>query len=203
VRSRRIDLESTGDLMNSVCMYIAVTPNRNSPPGRHLGEGTLALSDLISPSEGFREQRRPEPIAEEAALEGIDGVRTGVSGERLTAKQTVRTHKRPATAEPAFRSGESVDCELRPTGHRLPDRVRAHAWICLPAYYVGWPERRALAPALFDDEQRDSSRGWPVASAQRPPGGASPNRERSPPSIRMTRLAEAQRRALERLQVSL
>jgi len=118
-------------------------------------------------SEGFRYQRRPERIAQDAALHGIYVIRTSVSEQRLSAEQTVRTYKRLATVERAFRSLKSVDLQVRPIRHRLPERVRAHVLICLLAYYVEWHMRRALAPVLFDDEQQDSSRGCPVAPAQR------------------------------------
>jgi len=186
-------------------------------------------------SEGFRYQRRPERIAQDAALDGIYVIRTSVSGERLSAEQTVRTYKRLATVERAFRSLKSVDLQVRPIRHRLPDRVRAHVLICLLAYYVEWHMRRALAPLLFDDEQRDSSSGCPVAPAQRSPAArAKALRKRTPdhlpvqsfadwlrdlativknriePKLKsipafdmITRPSQAQRRALELLQVSL
>jgi hypothetical protein len=97
-------------------------------------------------AEGFRYQRRQEGIEEDAALDGIYGIRTSVSERRLSAEQTVRTYKRPATVERAFRSLKSVDRQVRPIRHRLPDRVRAQVLICLLAYDVERHMRRTLVP---------------------------------------------------------
>ncbi|MCL6505673.1 MAG: IS1634 family transposase [Bryobacteraceae bacterium] len=142
-------------------------------------------------SEGFRYQRRPERIAQDAALDGIYVIRTSVSEPRLSAEQTVRTYKRLATVERAFRSLKSVDLQVRPIRHRLPDRVRAHVLICLLAYYVEWHMRRALAPVLFDDEQREASRGSPVAAAQRSPAArAKALRKRTPDHLPVQSFAD-------------
>ena len=43
--------------------------------------------------------------------------------------------------------------ELRPINHRLEQRVRAHAFLCLLAYYLEWHLRKAWAELLFDDER--------------------------------------------------
>ena len=38
--------------------------------------------------------------------------------------------------ERAFRTLKSVDLRIRPIHHRLADRVRAHIFLCVLAYYV-------------------------------------------------------------------
>jgi len=43
---------------------------------------------------------------------------------------------------------------VRPIHHRLADRVRAHVFLCMLAYYVEWHMRQALAPILFDDDDK-------------------------------------------------
>ena len=48
--------------------------------------------------------------------------------------------------------------------------MRAHVFLCMLAYYVEWHMRRALAPMLYDDEEREallSVRSNPVAKAPR------------------------------------
>ena len=52
---------------------------------------------------------------------------------------------------------KSVDLKIRPLHHRRPDRVRAHVFLCLLAYYVEWHMRQALAPILFDDHDREAA----------------------------------------------
>jgi len=112
-------------------------------------------------------ERNPERIERDAALDGIYVLRTNVSVEQLDREQTVLAYKRLATVERAFRSLKSVDLNVRPIHHRLPDRVRAHVFLAMLAYYVEWHMRQALAPVLFDDEEHGETRPSPVAPAVR------------------------------------
>ncbi len=50
---------------------------------------------------------------------------------------------------------KSVDLHIRPIYHHLDDRVRAHIFLCMLAYYVEWHMRQRLAPLLFDDEHKE------------------------------------------------
>ncbi|MBI3694756.1 MAG: hypothetical protein HY238_07950 [Acidobacteria bacterium] len=74
--------------------------------------------------------------------------------------------------ERAFRSLKTVDLKVRPIYHRLPDRVRAHVFLCMLAYYVEWRLRQAWAPILFDDHDKaagEARRESVVAAAKRSP----------------------------------
>ena len=106
---------------------------------------------------GFTYRRNEQKIAEEAALDGIYVVRTSLSAEDLDAEGVVRTYKDLSKVERAFRSMKTVDLHVRPIYHRLEDRVRAHVFLCMLAYYVEWHMRRALAPILFDDDDREAA----------------------------------------------
>jgi len=75
-------------------------------------------------------------------------LRTNVTVEQLDREQTVLAYKRLATVERAFRSLKSVDLNVRPIHHRLQERVRAHVFLVMLAYYVEWHMRQALAPVL-------------------------------------------------------
>jgi transposase len=115
---------------------------------------------------GLTYERDAERIARDAALDGIYVLRTSLKPERLDATETVRSYKRLAQVERAFRVLKSLDLEIRPIHHRLAARVRAHVLVCLLAYYLEWHMRRALAPLLFTDEQPQQQIS-PVAPAQR------------------------------------
>ncbi|MBV8357149.1 MAG: IS1634 family transposase, partial [Deltaproteobacteria bacterium] len=115
---------------------------------------------------GLSYERDPQRIARDAALDGIYVLRTSLKPERLDAAETVRSYKRLAQVERAFRVLKSLELEIRPIHHRLADRVRAHLLLCLLAYYLEWHMRRALAPLLFTDEQPPPQNS-PVAPAQR------------------------------------
>jgi hypothetical protein len=59
---------------------------------------------------------------------------------------------------------------VRPIFHYTEQRVRAHVFLCMLAYYVEWHMRERLKPMLFDDEHLDqasATRASPVAKAVR------------------------------------
>ena len=70
-------------------------------------------------------------------------------------------YKHLSTVEQTFRSRESVHLQVRPIHHHREDRVRAHVFLCLLAYYVEWHMRQALASLEFDDaDPHSGSRRW-------------------------------------------
>ena len=84
----------------------------------------------------------------------------------------MRFYKRLSVVERAFRSIKTVDLQVRPIHHYKADRVRAHVFLCMLAYYVEWHMRRALAPILFDDHAKEAGealRASIVAPAQGSP----------------------------------
>ena len=115
--------------------------------------------------------RKAAQIAAEAALDGVYVIRTSVPPERLDAADTVRSYKQLSVVERAFRSLKTLDLKVRPIYHRLEERVRAHIFLCLLAYYVEWHMREAWRPLLFADEDQAAKRTRdPVAPAQRSAG---------------------------------
>lgn len=138
--------------------------------GKALGRFKMKKHFRLEISEdSFRAERDAQSIADEAALDGFYVIRTNVPAATLTAQDTVRSYKRLSTVERAFRSLKTVDLHVRPIGHRKAERVRAHILLCMLAYYVEWHMRRALAPLLFDDDDKaagEARRSSPVAPAQ-------------------------------------
>ena len=108
----------------------------------------------------FQWARREESIQQEAKLDGIYMIRTSESAERLSAEDTVRSYKSLAQVERAFRCMKGVDLLVRPIRHRTEDRVPAHIFLCLLAYYVEWHMRRAWTPLLFEDEELPKERKY-------------------------------------------
>jgi transposase len=125
---------------------------------------------LTIEDDGFRWERKQANIQREASLDGIYVIRTSVPANALTSEQVVARYKSLSTVERAFRSMKSVDLKVRPIHHYQPERVKAHVFLCMLAYYVEWHMRQALAPMLFDDEDREAAqakRTSIVAPAQR------------------------------------
>lgn len=116
----------------------------------------------------FRYCRNQASIAKESALDGLYVVRTSVPSDVLSTSETVEAYKGLSVAERAFKTLKSVDLSVRPIYHRLADRVRAHIFLCMLAYHVEWHMKKALAPLLFEDHQREkASRVSVVAPARR------------------------------------
>jgi hypothetical protein len=118
----------------------------------------------------FTYARKQEAIEAEAALDGIYVLRTSVPKELLGTDETVRVYKDLAKVERAFRCLKTVDLHVRPIHHRLEERVRAHVFLCMLAYYVEWHMRQAWAPLLFAEDDPTNAaqrRGSPVKPATR------------------------------------
>lgn len=128
---------------------------------------TLTITDT-----SFAFARNAARIAAEAALDGLYAVRTSLPAAALDDRAAVKSYKSLALVERAFRALKTVDLMVRPVYHWLAERVRAHVFLCVLAYYLEWHMRRALAPMLYDDTDRaaaDALRGSIVAPAQRSP----------------------------------
>ena len=127
---------------------------------------TLTLTDT-----SLTFARKEDAIIAEAALDGIYIIRTSVTPERLDSASCVRHYKSLSQVERAFRSMKTVDLKVRPIHHRLSDRVRAHIFLCMLAYYVEWHLKEAWRELLFaDEDQAAKATRDPVAPAERSAG---------------------------------
>jgi len=126
--------------------------------------------DLAIADQSFAFARKTAEIAAEAATDGIYIVRTSLTADVLDDTATVRSYKSLSQVERAFRCIKTVDLHVRPIYHWLADRVRAHVFLCMLAYYLEWHMRRRLVSMLFDDPDKqaaEAARASVVAPAQR------------------------------------
>ncbi|MCL6521182.1 MAG: IS1634 family transposase [Firmicutes bacterium] len=98
--------------------------------------------------QSFSFRRNLAHIEKEPVLDGLYVIRSNVPAEEMDASELVRSYKDLQHVERAFRSLKTFHLEIRPVYHRLEERVRAHAFLCMLAYYVTWHMRRALEPFL-------------------------------------------------------
>ena len=167
---------------------LAATEALLAPIAVRVAAGTLAGADKIGLAVGevvnkrkvrkhfeleitddaFSYARNQAQIDEEQALDGFYVLRTTVTLDDLPAADVVRSYKTLAHAEHAFRTLKGPELEIRPINHRLEQRVRAHAFLCMLAYYLEWHLRQAWAELLFDDERPPVAED-PVAKATRSP----------------------------------
>ncbi|SRR6266516_7204873 len=121
----------------------------------------------------FNFARNPASIAAEAALDGLYLIRTSVPEAQMDAPACVRNYKSLTNVERAFRSLKTIDLKVRPIHHRLADRVRAHIFLCMLAYYVEWHMREAWRELMFADvDQEAKATRDPVAPAKRSPAAS-------------------------------
>jgi transposase len=137
--------------------------------GKIINKYKMAKHFILTIREGHLSwARKEDSIQKEELLDGIYVIRTSEPAERLTAADGVRTYKRLALVEQAFRCLKGIDLLVRPIHHRAADRVRAHILLCMLAFYLEWHLRRAWEPLLFEDEElvEDRQRRDPVRPAR-------------------------------------
>jgi Transposase DDE domain len=126
---------------------------------------TLEIAD-----QSFSYERNQAQIDEEALLDGIYVLRTQEPQTRIGSAAVVRAYKQLKVNERTFKVMKTP-LEIRPIHHRLEDRVRAHAFLCMLAAYAEFELSRRLAPMLFYDDT-PLSPADPVAPARRSPQAA-------------------------------
>ena len=129
----------------------------------------------------FTWERNDDLIAREKTMDGLYVLRSNVPSEQLPTEEVVRHYKSLAKVERAFRTIKSASLEVRPIFHHLADRVKAHIFPCMLAYYVEWEMRRLLAPLLFADEDRAAANPDPVLPSHPSPEGLRKTGSRTTP----------------------
>jgi transposase len=175
-RKRQALIEATEKSLTKIAKEVARRKNKpltageiGLKVGKVLGRYKVGKHFDCQIGEGsFTCSRRQEAIDQETQLDGIYVLRTSEPVERLSAADTVRSYKSLAEVERAFRCLKGIDLLVRPIRHRTEERVPAHIFLCVLAYYVEWHLRRAWAPLLFEDEERreERKRRDPILPAQ-------------------------------------
>ena len=113
---------------------------------------------------GIREGRLHYEVEEakvksEEALDGCYVVRTDVGGEKLSKGEAVASYRRLAKVEAAIRQLKTVQLEVRPVYHHKDERIRAHVFLCVLAYWLEWHLLERLRP-LFEEDGEGKDRRW-------------------------------------------
>lgn len=107
-------------------------------------------------------------------------LRTSVSEADLPTAEVVRSYKDLEQIERAFGTLKGPELQIRPIHHHLEDRVRAHVFLCMLAYYLTWHLREAWTPLLFKDESPPLAPD-PVAKATRSTAAKRKTQTSAPP----------------------
>jgi hypothetical protein len=139
--------------------------------GRVVNKRKMAKHFTLKIADGsFSYQRNQAQIDEEALLDGIYVIRTAEPASRIGSAAVVRAYKQLKVNERTFKVMKTP-LEIRPIHHRLEDRVRTHAFLCMLAAYVQFELTRRLEPMLFTDDTPLAPTD-PVAPARRSPQAA-------------------------------
>lgn len=92
-------------------------------------------------------------ISAEAALDGCYVIKSTVPKEDMSKETVVARYKSLSQVEQAFRSLKTTALDMRPIYHHRDDRIRAHAFLCMLAYYLLWHATERLEP-LFAEQAR-------------------------------------------------
>jgi hypothetical protein len=106
-----------------------------------------------------------ESVAAARALDGCYVIKTTVSAAAMDKHEVVGRYKSLSRVEQAFRNLKTVSLDLRPVHHKKDERIRAHVFLCMLAYYLQWHFMRRLAP-LFE-EQQAALRNGTISSKER------------------------------------
>lgn len=148
-----------GRLKNATKIALAV--------GRVLGRHKMGKHfELTIDESSFTFEIDQDNVREEAALDGIYIIRTSLDEAEMAAGEVVLAYKQLAQVEAAFKTMKSVELQARPIRHRLDDRVKAHLFITMLAYYVRLHMERAWADLTFKDDA-PSANADPVAPRER------------------------------------
>lgn len=159
-RKREALLQATERELNRLAQAVRKKPENYDAGAIGLAAGAVIGKrkmkkhfDLTIAGGRFEFRRREEEIAAEARLDGIYVIRTSLPKDKIAPEAAVAAYKSLALAERAFRTLKGVDLKVRPVHHWLSQRVKAHVFLCMLAYYVEHHMRLALAPVLFADHE--------------------------------------------------
>ncbi len=137
--------------------------------GRVINKRKMAKHFTLQIADGkFSYERNQPQIDDEALLDGIYVIRTSEPASTIGPAALVRAYKQLKVNEHAFKQLKAPELAIRPVHHRLEDRVRAHVFLCMLAYYLQYELAHRLAPTLFTDDTPLAPTD-PVAPARRSP----------------------------------
>jgi len=100
-----------------------------------------------------------DAIEKEEELDGCYVIKTDASKRAMSKHETVDSYRNLQKVEQAFKNMKTVMLELRPIHHKTDDRIEAHIFIVMLAYYLQWHAVQKLKP-LFDADGKGKEQRW-------------------------------------------
>ena len=100
-----------------------------------------------------------EVVEAEKELDGCYAIKTDTDKTRMNKESVVQSYRDLQKVEQAFKNLKTVMLELRPVYHKSDDRIKAHIFLVMLAYYLQWHAMQRLQP-LFDEDEKGKDRRW-------------------------------------------
>ena len=104
---------------------------------------------------------KQEKVNAEKELDGCYVIKTTASHAAMSKDEFALGYCDLQKVEQAFKNMKTVLLELRPVYHKNDDRIEAHIFIVMLAYYLQWHATQRLKP-LFDSDGYGKDRRWTV-----------------------------------------
>ncbi len=102
---------------------------------------------------------KQERIDTEKELDGCYVIKTTASLSSMSKEEYVEGYRGLQKVEQAFKNMKTVMLELRPVYHKNDERIEAHIFIVMLAYYLQWHAMERLKP-LFASDGCGKNRRW-------------------------------------------
>lgn len=110
---------------------------------------------------GFSWELKKIKIAMEEELDGCYVIKSTASHDVLNKEEVLLGYKNLQKVEQAFKNMKTVMLDLRPVYHKKDERIEAHIFIVMLAYYLQWHAMERLKP-LFGSDGEGGDRRWTV-----------------------------------------
>ena len=110
---------------------------------------------------GFLWSLKQEKIDTEKELDGCYVIKTTATSDVISKNEFVEGYRHLQKVEQGFKNMKTVLLELRPVYHKNDERIEAHIFIVMLAYYLQWHATKRLKP-LFDADAEGKDRRWTI-----------------------------------------
>ena len=102
---------------------------------------------------------KEDVINQEKELDGCYVIKTNANKNLIDKKEAVNCYRNLQKVEQAFKNMKTVLLELRPVYHKSDERIKAHVFIVMLAYYLQWHAMQKLKP-IFDADGVGKNQRW-------------------------------------------
>ena len=172
--TRKALLANTTEYLNRIALTTTQQVTSQKTIGIRIGRvfkqyrmGKFVKTEIVEADVGKRKKKGKvlkwwydyDKIETEKLIDGCYIIASDVPAGDMDKDDTVQAYKSLAMVEKAFRNIKTVSLEIRPFYHKTEQRIKAHVFICMLAYYLQWHISQRIN-ALFVNDQTHEDRRW-------------------------------------------